>query len=368
MNFVDILGGLGSGYSDAVTAGQKAALGYNQVQQSNIDTSRAQDQYNADDDYDIFNATSANNRSKQDLGEGTNDLALMGVQDKMDQFDPNTRAQIGALAQQYGADTPEFRKALGDFQASRGRLADADPQYAKFNQEAQARQQVVAQMQSMPAFQDVQIDSVQKDEYGNLIALVGEPDENGDYEVMDLPPSLTRLYAGLTGNTKPLGMDSKVQQGILASRAAQAGQFPGVRGITQRTQAQEDLNTRAEARNDLEREKLLAKQSADILNEFSKRVKTYTNPNSPKPMTQHDAVQQVYEELINTPGAVDVLKKAQQAEIAKTAATKTTTTTAQQAAQLAVKPTGAGRSQIQPAPALPLDEQADTMNSGQYGQ
>jgi hypothetical protein len=266
MDFIDILGGLGSGYNDAVMANQKQARGYNDLQQSNIATARLQDQYNADDDYDIFNAVAANNRSKQDLGEGTNDLALMGIQDKMDAFDPNTRAQIGALAQQFGGDTPEFRKALGNYQASRGRLADADPQYAKFNQEAQARQQVVAQMQSMPAFQGVQIDSVQKDEYGNLIALVGEPDENGDYEVMDLPPSLTRLYAGLTGNTKPLGMDLKQQQGMLAAQAAQRGQFSGTRGVTQRTQAQADINTRAEARNAIQ----LTKIQQDNIAKFAK--------------------------------------------------------------------------------------------------
>jgi hypothetical protein len=354
MDFVDILSGLGSGYNDAVAANQKQALGYNQLQQSNIATSRAQDQYNADDDYDIFNAVAANNRSKQDLGEGTNDLALMGVQDKMDAFDPATRAQIGALAQQFGGDTPEFRKALGDYQASRGRLADADPQYAKFNQEVQARQQVVAQMQSMPAYQGVQIDSVQKDEYGNLIALVGEPDENGDYEVMDLPPSLTRLYAGLTGNTKPLGMDLKVQQGLLASRAAQAGQFPGTRGPSAVTQAQRDINARAVDRNALQAEKIKADQSAKILTALTARIRTYTSAG----MSPELATERATQEIMQIPGVAQFIGDVQR--------TETKTVSGAQGSRLAGSASQqAGRGQIQRAPSIPVDEQADILNTGQ---
>ena len=282
MNFVDVLGGLGAGYNAAEAAQQKGSAGWNTLQRDNIATARLQDQYNADDDYDIFNATAANNRSKQDLGEGTNDLALMGVQDKMDQFDPATRAQIGALAQQFGGDTPEFRQALGDYQASRGRLADADPQYEKFNREVQARQQVVAQMREMPAYKGMQIDSVQKDEDGNLVALVGQPDENGDYEIIDLPPSVTKMYAALTGNTRPMNFDLKQQQALLVERAARAGHFPGTRAINpQRTLAQQDLNTRADARNQIQLSKLQQDQIIKFVQEEAKLLKSleYAMPN-----------------------------------------------------------------------------------------
>lgn len=225
MSFIDVLGDIGYGFTDGVNAAAGAYQNWDRARTSDVAASRQEDQYDADTDYDLFNAQAAANRAKLDYVRNQNQLGANQIGDKLDYYDPNTRADVAKMVEQYGgADTPEFRRAYADYLAGKGMLQTADPEYQRAQRETAAGQQVAAVLQKVPGYEDVH--SVEMGEDGRVYGFKGEPDENGEYEVVDLPPAALRQYAALMGNTKPLGYDLKMQSADISNRAAAMGQFP----------------------------------------------------------------------------------------------------------------------------------------------
>lgn len=228
MNFLDILGDIGAGFSEANTNAQKAYRDINTTRRDDITTGRQQLQYDADQEYDLFNATAGAGRAQQDLLTGQRGLALDRVLDQRDYFNPDTRVAVGKLANEFGADTPEFNRALGEYYTGRGMMAEAAPQFQTARREEMAIQQTTAAIRKLPGYENVAEVRYGEDANGvrRLFAFVdGPPDENGEFEVLEVPESAGRLFSSMMGDTRPLGYAQALQQADIQNRAAAAGQF-----------------------------------------------------------------------------------------------------------------------------------------------
>lgn len=228
MNLLDTLGDIGYGFVDASNAASQMYQNSDKAEQSRFLTDRKRQQLAADVNYDLFNAQAGASRAGLDFARNQNQLGASRVQDQLDYFDPQTRATVGRMVEDYGgADTPEFKRAYADYFAGRGMVQTANPIYKQAQQEMAAGQQVASVLRTIPGYESIQ--SVEMGEDGKVYGFVGQPNANGEYEIIELPQQALRQYAALMGNTRPLNYDLKVQQPIIQNQAAAKGQFPGQR-------------------------------------------------------------------------------------------------------------------------------------------
>ena len=226
MGVLDMLGAAGYGLMDAGNAAQGLYRNIDQTTLSGLNVARQEDQYAADSDYDIFNATAGANRAKLDAAASLSQLGNVQTQDKLDYFSPETRQDVSDMVDEHGgADTPEFRRAYANYLAGKGMLETADPQYLRAQREAAAEQQVTAMLRQIPGYAGVH--SIQRGEDGNLYGLRGTADAGGNYEAVNLPPGILRQHASLSGNPAPLAYDQAMQQADLANRKSAVGKGAG---------------------------------------------------------------------------------------------------------------------------------------------
>jgi hypothetical protein len=225
MSVLDILGDIGYGFVDATNAAQGMYQNMDKSRVSDVAAQRQEQQLLADQAYDIFNATAGANRQRLDTAGQTSKLQYAQTGDKLDDISPQTREDIRQLVDTYGANTPEFKSAYSEYLVRKGRIEQSETMYEKARKEIAAEQQTLATLIRVPGYEDVKAVQIGKDD--RLYGYVGEPDENGNYAVVELPESALRQYAALTGNTKLLNYDIKAKQMEAQNAARAAGYFPG---------------------------------------------------------------------------------------------------------------------------------------------
>lgn len=297
MDAIDVLGDIGYGYIDATNAASGMYQNIDKSRVSDVGATRAERQLGADDSYDVFNATAAANRSGLDAREAQGDLATAQAQYKAEPLSPEFRQQIGDVANRYGGlDSPEARRELANLYASKGMVSDADPQYATVEKQAKVQQQqafagqkVLAMLKASnnPAYADVQ--SVELGEDGKVYGFVGDPDETGAHEVVELPPAAVREYAALSGHTALLGYDLKIQQAAQINRAAAMGNARNVQQIMKPPAPQKQLSPAAvnQMRNQLMRDATAQGMSYD-------QALVFTQTHLPEVVAQVNKIGQQY--------------------------------------------------------------------------
>jgi hypothetical protein len=245
MGVLDVLSDIGLGVFDATNAAQEVYRNLDKTQQSGIATQQRQRVYDANVEADMFNAQAGADLMAIEQQKAQRRLATAKADASYDQYDPVTKQHIADIARATGGvGTAEFNTAISDYFASRGMLDKAEPRQNQAKVITAAEQSVAANLRRIPGYENVA--TVTRGEDGQLYGFTGEPDAEGNYDVVELPDWAIRNYEALTGNTKLLGLATKTKQQDLANQATAAGVFPGAprpransaTGVKPMTQAQ----------------------------------------------------------------------------------------------------------------------------------
>lgn len=198
MSFWDELGAIGSGITTGMNAVNDMYGKANTRQQSDIVTGRLQAQYDADQEWDLFNTTSQANVGGLEQRIAQQEYATQQANDAYQMISPEYRE---AIAQQVeaagGSNTQLGRDYIARYNDSLGRIE----QNTQYNQTEQVRQRAeditISRLQNIPEFASVYAIG-QHPDTGGLVGFTGVLDANGaSTEYVDLPAQVMSSYYGL---------------------------------------------------------------------------------------------------------------------------------------------------------------------------
>lgn len=201
MSFWDELGAIGSGITTGMNSVNDMYGKANTRQQSDIATARLQAQYDADQEWDLFNATSQANVGGLDLRSAQQEYQTQQANDAYQLISPEYRAAIAQEIESVGGSgTPEGRAAIAAYNDSLGRIE----QNTQYNQTEQVRKRaediIISRLQNNPEFASMYAIGVHP-ETGGLIGFTGALDADGtSTQYVELPAQVMEDYYGLIGN------------------------------------------------------------------------------------------------------------------------------------------------------------------------